>query len=137
MEKLTGRASSIPSGLIIGALVSIGITVLVAAIGAHLVMNQYIDQDQIGYCSIAALILGTILGAITACKRIKHRKLMVCAFSGLAYYLLLLMSTALFYGGQYEGMGVTLLIVMLSTLAAALIVNREGKQKTFLKPRKI
>ena len=137
MEKLTGRASSIPSGLIIGALVSTVITVLVAAIGAHLVMSQFIDQDQIGYCSIAALILGTILGAITACKRIKHRKLMVCALSGLAYYLLLLMTTALFYGGQYEGMGVTLLTVMLSTLAAALIVNREGKQKTFVKSRKI
>ena len=137
MEKLTGRASSIPSGLIIGALVSTVITVLVAAIGAHLVMSQYIDQDQIGYCSIAALILGTILGAITACKRIKHRKLMVCALSGLAYYLLLLMTTALFYGGQYEGMGVTLLIVMLSTLAAALIANREEKQKAFVKPKKI
>lgn len=126
-RKMTGRAASIPGGLAVGALVSMAVTILISAIGAHLIISEVLPQEQIGYCSIAALLTGAILGATTASKKVKHRNLMVCLLSGLVYYCTLLATTAMFFGGQYEGMGVTFIIILLGCTAAALISSREGK----------
>ena len=129
IQQVKGRAVSIPGGLAIGAAVSMVVTIIIAAIGANLVMNQILPQENIGYCSLFALLAGGITGAITASAKVKHRKLVVCLLSGLVYYVILLSMTALFFGGQYEGMGVTLITVAIATVAAAMISSREGKQK--------
>lgn len=129
-RKMTGRAASIPAGLAIGALVSMLATIIVTAVGAHLIMSEVLPQEQIGYCSIAALLCGAILGAVTAAGKVKHRKLLVCLLSGLVYYCVLLAVTALFFGGQYQGMGVTFVTVCLGCAAAALLTSREKKSKT-------
>ena len=125
-QRFTGRATSIPGGLAIGAAVSMLVTVLVAAIGAHLVMSGIIPQEQIGYCSICALVSAGIVGALTASTKVKRKRLMICMLNGLIYYLILLSLTALFFGGQYDGMGVTFAVIALASLAAALIGSRQG-----------
>lgn len=122
-RKLTGRATSMPQGLALGAAVSVIITILITAVGAHLIISEVIRQEHIGYCSIAAILLSTILGALTAAGRIKRRLLMVCMLSGASYFLILLAMTAMFFGGQYEGTGVTLLVILLGSFTAALIGN--------------
>lgn len=127
-RKVTGTAASLPGGLAIGAAVSIVTTVLVSAISAHLISSELLAQENIGYCAIAALVCSTILGAWMAVARIKRQKFAVSLLSGLIYYLVLLSVTALFFGGQYRGMGVTLIIVALASVAAALITGRGGKQ---------
>lgn len=136
-KKMTGRAASIPGGLAIGALVSMIVTVLIAAIGAHLIISEMLPQDKIGYCSIAALLCGAILGALTASGKVKHRKLLVCLLSGMVYFLMLLATTALFFGGQYEGIGVTFVTVSLGSIAAALIASRGGSGSSGTKRKKI
>lgn len=136
-RRSTGRASSIPGGLAVGAVISILATVFVSAIGAHLVSSEMLPQEQIGYCSIAALMTATILGAVAASGKVKRRKPVVCMLSGLTYYGILLAITALFFGGQYEGMGVTLIIVFLGSGAAALITSKEKKGKASYKRKKI
>jgi putative membrane protein (TIGR04086 family) len=128
-QQVKGRAASIPGGLAIGAFVSMMVTILVAAVGANLVMKEILPQEQIGYCSIFALLSAGIIGPITASVKVKHRRLMVCLLSGFIYYLMLLSITALFFGGEYDGMGVTFITVILSAMIAALITSREGKVK--------
>lgn len=128
-KKLTGRAMSMPQGLAIGALVSLAVTVLVSAVGAHMIASEIISQEQIGYCSIAAILTSTIAGGMTASSKIKTRRLMTCALSGLCYFGVLLSGTALFFGGQYRGVGVTLVIVMIGSLIAALLENRDHRNK--------
>ena len=126
-QHMKGRAVTIPGGLAIGGIVSMIITVLLAGVGAHLVIQEILPQEQIGYCSIFALTTAEIIGAITATVKVKRRKLIVCLLSGLVYFLMLLSMTALFFGGQYEGMEVTFLTIALASVAAALITSREGK----------
>lgn len=135
-RKMNGRASSIPGGLAIGTAVSMFATLIVTVISAHMISAELLTQDKIGYCSIAALILGTVLGAVTAANKVKHRLVFVCVLNGLVYYCVLLAITALFFGGQYQGMGVTLVVVTLGSIAAALIAGREGKQKPSHKRKK-
>ena len=132
-RKVTGTAVSLPVGLAIGAAVSVAATVFISAIAAHLVSSELIAQENIGYCSITALVCSTLLGAWTAAGRIKRQRFVVSLLSGLVYYLILLSVTALFFGGQYQGMGVTLTVVALASIAAALTAGREGKQ---LRPKR-
>lgn len=136
-RKITGRAASIPAGLAVGALVSMAVTILISAIGAHLIISKIVPQEQIGYCSIFALLAGSILGAVTASKKVKHKNLVVSFLSGLVYFFILLAATALFFGGQYEGMGVTFIVILLGTAAAALITSREGNRRSNRRRKKI
>lgn len=136
-RKITGRAASIPAGLAAGALVSATVTILISAIGAHLIISEILPQEQIGYCSIFALLASSMLGAVTASKMVKHRNLIVSLLSGMVYFCILLAVTALFFGGQYEGMGVTFIVILLGTAAAALITGREGNTRPKRKRKKI
>lgn len=135
-SNLTGRALSIPSGLAIGAGVSILVTVLVSLIGAQMIMSEILPQEQIGYCSMAALLSGTILGAVTASAKVKHRKLLVCTLSGGVFLCILLAVTALFFGGQYEGFGVTAITVVIGCGAAAILANGKGTRQPKQKRKK-
>ena len=136
ISNISGRALSIPSGLALGAAVSTVITVLVSFIGAQMIMNQVLPQEQIGYCSMAALLSGTILGAMTAAGKIKHRKLLVCMLSGVVFLCILLAATAMFFGGQYEGFGVTAITVLLGCVAAAILTNGKGRRHSKQKHKK-
>lgn len=127
--KNTGRAMTVPSGLAVGATVSMTTTIVIAFLGAQMVMNGILSQEQIGYCSLAALLASTILGAITACNRIKTRKLFVCILSGCIYLSVLLATTALFFGGQYQGFGVTAATVLIGCVAAMLLTDRLGNSR--------
>ena len=122
-QKYTGRAVSLPVGLSMGTSISVLITGLIIAISAHLISTQKIAQEHIGYCAVFALLAGSILGALVASGKVKHRLMVVCILNGMAFYSVLLMVTALFFGGRYQGVGVTLVVVFLGSVAAALIQN--------------
>lgn len=109
--KPTGRAMTMPGGLALGAAVSLGITLLGCLMLSKLVEKGVIHLDNIGYGILILLLSGSFLGAITAKSKIKRRKMLVCMLSGLVYFLILICITALFFGGQYQGVWVTGLVV--------------------------
>lgn len=135
--KITGRAMSMPAGLAIGAAVSMAVTVAVSFIGAQLVINEVIPQEQIGFCALAALMLGAMLGAITSDRKIKSRRLLTCAISGAVYCAVLLGITALFFGARFDGVGATVLTVMLGCTAAALLPSGAGKNRKCRRRKKV
>lgn len=126
-QKVTGTASSMPGGLAAGAVVSLVITLAGSVLSGILVSKEMIGESAIGYCALGILLLSSSLGAATAIGRIKHRKLMVCAMSGTLYYGMLLAMTALFFGGQYQGMGVTALAVFCGCMIVVLLGMRQGR----------
>ena len=65
-----------------------------------------------GYGIILTLLLSTIIGAWISVGRIQRLRMQMCMLSGLCYYLTLLAMTALFFGGQYSGVGITALVVV-------------------------
>lgn len=136
-QKMTGRAASLPGGLAIAAAVSMLATLVIVVTGAVLVSNEIIAFENIGYCSMAAILLGSFFGAITAVSRIKRQKVLVGILSGGVHYLVLLSITALFFGGQYKGMGVTLLVVIGGSLLGVIFSNREKGRGTTGRRRKI
>ena len=125
-RKVTGTAASMPAGLALGALVSLAVTAGGSVIAARLILGERMPEESVGYCSMAILLLASALGAWTAAGRIKHRGGYVCLLSGIVYYGCLLAATALFFGGIYQGMGATALVVLAGCGAAALLgMNRQ------------
>lgn len=125
-RKMKGTATAIPTGLAIGGLINLIVTMAGSAASAYLVLNQRIGDNGIGYATMVILFVSTVLGAWGAYSCIKKQRLQVCLLSAALYYLLLLAITALFFGGQYQGMGVTALVILVSALTVALFPTKNS-----------
>ena len=130
-RKATGRASSMPIGVLAGGACAFAGTMLTSAVLAKLVDMEIIPQDKIGYGIMVLLLLCAFLGANEACRRVKRQYLIVSAISAGFYYSMLFSVTALFFGGQYSGMGVTAVLVLCGSLLAVFLRsgNREGRKR--------
>lgn len=133
-QKTTGRAMSMPGGLAFGGTVSLGVTLLCAAVLAKLLDMEKLAWENIGYGIMVLLFLGSFLGSMTAYYAIRRQRMMVCGISGLVYFGLLLAITALFFGGQYDGIGAAAAVVICGSACAGLLGLRGGGKR---KGRKI
>lgn len=129
-KKVSGKAMNIPVGLAIGLAVSVVMTIIGAVIVANLLITEKIGENAIGYGAIIILLLSSAVGSWLAALLIKHRWMIVCLGAGGCYFLTLLAITALFFGGQYQGMGVTALAVLGGSGAVGLLgLNRENRSR--------
>lgn len=137
MTNRNGRAKSMPAGLAIGAAAELAITIILSAAAAKLMDMGTAKEGSIGYFAVGILLLSSFAGAVIAATNIKRQKMAVCLLSVLIYYAMLLSMTALFFGGQYQGMGVTALVVLCGGAVAVLTVVREGRGAVGKKRRTI
>lgn len=128
-RKPTGRAMSIPGGLAVAAGVSVSVTIAACLILTKLVVEEKLPMEHVGYGSMILLLTASFLGAVAAQGKIKHRKMLVCLLSGLVYYGILLGFTALFFGGQYTGIGVTGFLILGGCGTAALVTAGQGTSR--------
>lgn len=135
-RKATGTASTLPGGVGLGVLLSVVITLLGACISAILIYKELITQESVGYCSLITLLLSAGIGAMFAIHRVKRLRMQVCLLTGLGYFLTLLCITALFFGGEYTGVGVTALTVLGGCGAVALMSIRQKDGKKVGKKKK-
>lgn len=126
-KQMTGRASSIPAGLGAGAAVSVLVTIVGTAVLARLLDRETIQWGAVGYGILIMVMLAAMLGSITAVKKIKRQPGIVCLLSGFVYWGILLSITALFFGGQYEAVGVTLLLIVGGNGCAFLLCAGQGR----------
>jgi hypothetical protein len=129
-QKVTGRAMSMPAGIALGIVISLTVTLIGAFLLGWLIDNQTLEVNSIGYGSMVILLSASALGSLAAKSLIKHRLLVVCLISGTGYYLSLLAITALFFGGRYQGMGVTLVMVLAGAGTAGLLSMKKKKSIT-------
>jgi putative membrane protein (TIGR04086 family) len=129
-QKPTGRATNTPIGVGIGGFIAYLLTLIMSGLLAWLLAAEYINTENTGYGSMIIIILSAALGSLVAQGLVKHRKLIVCLASGFVYYALLLGTTALFFGGQYQGMGVTLGIILAGSGSVGLLVANKKKSIT-------
>ena len=136
-QKVTGTASSMPIGLAVGALISLLITLAGSLIAAYGISREWIQEIGIGYAAMGILLLSSIAGAKTAMQQIKHSFVMVSLLSGVLYYGLLVAINILFFGGVYQGMGVTLLVIAAGCGSTLFMQSRRGgKQRQRKRKRK-
>lgn len=99
-KKITGRATSLPAGLAIGAVCSLAATLVLTAILAKLVEAETLPVEKVGYGIMVLLIVSSFAGAMISFGRIKRQRMLVCIVSGVIYFAMLMSMTALFFGGS-------------------------------------
>lgn len=133
-KKISGTAMGLPVGIGLALLVSILITLAGSAVAALLVSSEKIGEGTIGYASMMILAMASLLGAWIAVMLVKRLRLQVAMLFGGCYYLLLLAMTALLFGGQYQGMGVTAIIIL---AGSALVAFWPAKKSSGGKRKKV
>lgn len=121
-------AKSMPIGLALGVVLGLILTIGGAVLTSYLIISGKIGEQAMGYCAIIIILLSSSIGALLAACLVKRRWLVVCLGVGGIYYLLLLAITALFFGGQYQGMGVTALAVLGGCGAVGLLGLNHGNR---------
>lgn len=130
-HKRSNAAWSIPGGVAVGLSVSMAIMLLCSALLAWLIVTQKMDISSIGYGCGMILIFSSAVGAWLTTTKVKVKQLLITGIFAGCYYLLLLGMTALLFGGQYQGMGVTAICVFLGaggTLLLTLVPNKSRKK---------
>lgn len=132
-RKASGRAVSLPAGIGIGTAGALSWTLVTAGLLAKLIEGETLPESAVGYGALVVLLSASFLGAILAFRKVKSKRLQVSLLTAAAYYLCLMAVTAMFFGGQYTGMGVTALVVFGGSGAAVLLGmgngnNRKGRR---------
>ncbi len=127
MKKVNGTAMSIFGGIGLGLLTSMVITLAGAAVAAWLVTTEKIGEGTIGYIVMVIIALSAAAGALMACGFIKRLRLQVCMLSACSYFLTLLAMTAMLFGGQYQGVIVTAVIILITCVITAFIPSGKSR----------
>lgn len=138
VKRATGTAVPMAIGMISGVGLGLITTILLSGLVAYLVLTEKLQETSVGYCAAIILASSVGLGCLIATVLIKRMLMQVCIGVGGSYYGMLLVITALFFGGNYRGMGVTALVVFGTALAVGLLKlhNNERKQRARKKYRR-
>lgn len=127
IKKVKGAALGVPVGLAIGVIVCLLVTLAGAALTAWLMTSETIGEDGLGYAVMMILVLASCIGALTAVCLTKRMRLQVSMLTGGVYYLALLAITALLFGGQYQGMGVSAIMILIGCALVAFLPVKNGR----------
>ena len=120
---------SVPGGLALSGSISLSITLLLSALLAKLLDSQQLTWEQAGYWIMAMLFAAAFTGAKSAIVTVKRPRLAVSAMSGALYWGLLLCITALFFGGNFNAVPETALIIIAGSGCAAMVSLPQKKRR--------
>lgn len=135
-SKFTGRASSLPAGLAFGAVASVAATAAATFVIGKLLQTETLQWENVGYGVMILLLISSFLGSVVSAEKIKRQRLLICLLSGFIYFGILLSLTALFFGGQFEAVGVTAALVLAGSGTAGIFEIREKRGGKHRKTRK-
>jgi putative membrane protein (TIGR04086 family) len=136
MKKISGRVPSLWKSVGAGLTLGAAWIVVSAVIIAKLVDGQVLPMENVGYGSMAAVLSAVFVGASMAGRRAGHMVVQTACLSGVAYFVSLLLVNVLFFGADFTGVGITLLLTVLAT-GLALMTAGKGSGKSVRRRYKI
>jgi len=121
-QKRNGTASSVPAGIIWGLVISLSIILLGSAAIAKMLDMLTVQWEMVGYWIMVLLLIASFSGAVTACTMIKRKRLHMSILYAGVLWVTLMVLTAIFFGGQYSGAGVTAGLILSGSICAGLLV---------------
>lgn len=105
-------------------LTGVGVSIVVTFVGtlaiALLVMKETISDQSIGYCVLGLTLAASMVGSITTTQILKSKLLIVSLATSVTFALVLLSVTAMFFGGEYRGVAITLPVIIGGGISAVL-----------------
>lgn len=134
--KVTGRASSLGGGIAAGVAAALSLTLLLGALLAFFISREVVQQECLGYGVMIILFLAAALGSRLAYGRVQHQRPLVFLLTASSYLVSLTAITALFFGGRFEGIFPTAMLIIGGSGAAFLLPGQgrePGKHRKFSK----
>ena len=122
-KKNTG---SPPKALAIGMVAGILTIIGGAAIGAIMIAHEWISNDTIMIVKIAITFLGAAVGGLVTSSVAGQKKLQICLLYGAILLVILFACNAMFFDGQYSGIGSTIIAIFAGVIAAVAPGIRQG-----------
>ena len=111
-RKKTGAGISVPAGIAIGAAAAVAVMLLGTLLVAYLVIQDTVKMDAAGFAALCVLAAAAALGCWLATALTGKNKLLVCVLTALAFILVLLSVTAIFFDGTFSGVGGSALAIL-------------------------
>ena len=134
--KATGRSSSLGSGIAAGVAAALALTLLLGALLALFISREVVRQESLGYGVMVILFLAAALGSRLAYGKVRHQRPLVFLLTAVSYLVSLTAITALFFGGQFEGIFPTAMLIIGGSGTAFLLPGQgrsPGKHRKFSK----
>ena len=125
-----GHAMTIPGGAVYGATFALLWTLVGSCILSWLIHTERVQEEATGYGSLIILLTASILSALLSYSIIKRQRVVACMSAGGVYLLMLMAITAMFFGGQFTGFGVTALVILGGCAVAIFLSMEHGNRKT-------
>lgn len=136
LKQQTGRSPNLAKAGSVGVLTALVTGVLGTGVLAKLVDAEFMKLENLGYGILILHLLSVFLGARSAMGRGGHRANAAAGITAAGYYLCLLLVNGLFFGGNYTGLGVTLVLTLLAAVGA-IGIGRKGRGRAQQKRYKI
>lgn len=123
-----GKSISLITGIGIGIATSIIVSVAAAAAAAALVNSERMDIGNLSPTTAVIHILASFLGGWLASSLTGQKKLICVLGTAAGYLVVMLAITALLFDGQYQGVGLTILMVLIGA-GAVILLGLRGKNR--------
>ena len=132
------REGNLAVSVVIGMGISVAVSLLGAIVITVLTMNEMIADQTIDYCVLALILIASIVGNLVSMLLEKRKLMIISIATSIAFALVLLAITAMFFEGQYHGVAATLLVIIGGGISSMLIVGRAiSRPKSYHKTVKL
>ena len=126
VKRIKGRQVSLPAGIGIGIGASVFISIAGAMILAVLINGEYMDINSLTAGTALLHLIASFVGSWLASVLTKQKRLITSLITAASYLLVMLGMTALVFGGQYQGVGLALLMVLIGA-GVVILLGLKGK----------
>ena len=112
----------------VGAGGSVLASLVLSAFVAKLVSQEITNVSSIDMMVVGTLVLASIIGALLACGMSARPRLLVCAVTGVVFYLMLVACNGLLFGGVYHALGGTA-IAIFGGCGAVVLMGIKGEKR--------
>lgn len=122
--KMMLAPSSIPGSVAGGVTGGLLVTILGAALISTLMLREILKETTIGYSAMVILLLASFAASKISLVNTTQKRWLIALITGISYGAILLILNGILYRGGYEGVGVTILLIMGGSIAALLLGTR-------------
>ena len=138
MKRNTSKsANKVLKGAAVSLLVCMITTLIGISISAYMIHKELIDQNSGEIVTMVVLTVSSAAGALTAMQKIKGLMIPITLLSVMTYILMLFSVTALFFEGQYNGVGRVVSAILLGGVIALAVRKITGSSKNKYKAKKL
>lgn len=130
-KKVKGNAVSMPLGVMYGLVTTIIISISTIALLVGGILAEKVNEVHIGYFIILILLVSSFCGGLVSVTRVKRRMMLVSGIVGIGYFSMLLLVTAVAFGGRFGGMWMSGMVILLGSAGAGglgLSLNKKARR---------